>query len=68
VRSVAPEFGRHLIPAASSAWRATLDGASGGGVVTYAVDGQQRIAFAVGTNSPIWPVEKKTAKIVVFGR
>jgi alcohol dehydrogenase (cytochrome c) len=49
-------------------WRATLDGASGGGVVTYAVDGQQRVAFAVGTNSPIWPVERKTAKVVVFGR
>jgi len=49
-------------------WRTTLDGAPGGGIITYAVDGEQRVAFAVGTNSPICPVEKKTAKIVVFGR
>lgn len=47
-------------------WQTKLDGAPGGGVITYAVDGTQRVAFAVGTNSPIWPVEKKTAKIVVF--
>jgi len=49
-------------------WRTRLDGAPGGGIITDAVDGEQRVAFAVGTNSPIWPVEKKTAKIVVFGR
>ena len=49
-------------------WQTTLDGASGGGVITYMVDGAQRVAFAAGTNSPIWPVAKKTAKIVVFGR
>ena len=47
-------------------WQATLDGAAGGGVVSYAVDGVQRVAFVVGTNSPIWPVEKKTAKVAVY--
>jgi PQQ-dependent dehydrogenase (methanol/ethanol family) len=47
-------------------WRTTLDGAAGGGVISYAIDGTQRVAFVAGTNSPIWPVEKKTAKIVVF--
>ena len=47
-------------------WQSPLDGAAGGGVITYAVDGSQRVAFVAGTNSPIWPVEKKTAKIVVF--
>jgi alcohol dehydrogenase (cytochrome c) len=47
-------------------WQTKLDGAAGGGVITYAVDGTQRVAFVVGTNSPIWPVDKKTAKIVVF--
>lgn len=48
-------------------WKTALDGASGGGVITYVVDGAQRVAFAAGTNSPIWPVQKRTAKIVVFG-
>jgi alcohol dehydrogenase (cytochrome c) len=48
-------------------WNTALDGASGGGVITYVVDGAQRVAFAAGTNSPIWPVQKRTAKIVVFG-
>lgn len=48
-------------------WRTKLDGAAGGGVVTYAIEGRQRVAFVVGTNSPIWPVEKVTARIVVFG-
>jgi alcohol dehydrogenase (cytochrome c) len=47
-------------------WRAQLDGAAGGGVVSYEAGGAQRIAFVAGTNSPIWPVEKKTAKVVVF--
>jgi glucose dehydrogenase len=47
-------------------WRTSLGGAAGGGVITYDVGGQ-RVAFVVGTNSPIWPVEKKTAKIVVWG-
>lgn len=48
-------------------WRSPLEGAAGGGVITYSVNGAQRVAFAVGTNSPIWPVDKKSAKIVVFG-
>jgi glucose dehydrogenase len=47
-------------------WRTSLDGAAGGGVITYNA-GAQRVAFVVGTNSPIWPVQKKTAKIVVWG-
>jgi alcohol dehydrogenase (cytochrome c) len=47
-------------------WQARLDGAAGGGVVTYSIDGTQRVAFVAGTNSPIWPVDKKTAKVVVF--
>jgi alcohol dehydrogenase (cytochrome c) len=47
-------------------WQAQLDGAAGGGVISYAIDGRQRVAFVAGTNSPIWPVDRKTAKIVVF--
>lgn len=49
-------------------WQTTLDGTARGGIITYSVDGQQRVTFVAGTNSPSWPVEKKTAKIVVFGR
>jgi alcohol dehydrogenase (cytochrome c) len=60
----------YAFDAASGAilWRTTLDGAAGGGVITYAVDSRQWVAFVAGTNSPVWPVEKKSAKIVVFGR
>ena len=47
-------------------WQAKLDGAAGGGVISYAIDGVQRVAFVAGTNSPIWPVDRQTAKIVVF--
>lgn len=47
-------------------WQAKLEGAAGGGVITYSVDGKQRVAFVAGTNSPIWPVDRKSAKIVVF--
>jgi alcohol dehydrogenase (cytochrome c) len=47
-------------------WQTHVDGAAGGGVITYAIDGVQRVAFVAGTNSPIWPVDRKTAKIVVF--
>jgi outer membrane protein assembly factor BamB len=48
-------------------WSTKLDGALGGGVISYLVGSQQRIAVVSGTNSPIWPVPKATAKIVVFG-
>jgi alcohol dehydrogenase (cytochrome c) len=48
-------------------WQTGLDGAAGGGIITYTIRGRQRVAFVAGTNSPIWPVEHRTAKIVVFG-
>lgn len=47
-------------------WKTQVDGATGGGVISYAIDGVQRVAFVAGTNSPIWPVAKKSAKIVVY--
>lgn len=47
-------------------WLSKLDGAAGGGVISYEIEGRQRVAFVAGTNSPIWPVAKKTAKIVIF--
>jgi len=48
-------------------WRAELPGAPGGGIVTYLVDGKQRVAFVVGTRSQVFPVSAASAKIVVFG-
>jgi len=48
-------------------WSTKLDGAVGGGIVSYLVGGKQRIAAVTGTYSPIWPVPKTTSKIVVFG-
>ncbi len=47
-------------------WSRDLPGAIGGGVVTYEAGGSQRLAFAVGMTSPIWPTTKTTAKLVVL--
>ena len=49
-------------------WRARLPGVAGGGVITYVVDGRQYVAFAAANNSPIWPHDRQTAKVVVFAR
>ncbi len=48
-------------------WRTELPGAGGGGVITYLIEGQQRVAFVAGTRSPAFPVSPASAKIVVFG-
>ena len=48
-------------------WRTELPGAAGGGVITYVVDGKQRVAFVVGTRSTVFPVSASSAKIVIFG-
>src|SRR6266436_6552882 len=48
-------------------WQSELPGAAGGGVVSYLVDGRQKIAFVAGTRSPIFPVATASAKIVIFG-
>ncbi len=48
-------------------WQHQLDGAAGGGIITYAASGKQFVAVASGMTSPIWPTPKVTAKIVVFG-
>jgi alcohol dehydrogenase (cytochrome c) len=48
-------------------WRTDLPGAPGGGVITYMVDGKQRVAFVTGTRSPIFPVSPSSAKIVILG-
>ncbi|HET8712587.1 MAG TPA: PQQ-binding-like beta-propeller repeat protein [Gemmatimonadales bacterium] len=48
-------------------WRKSAGGAIGGGVITYEAGGKQRIAAAVGLNSPIWPVQGGPARVVVYG-
>ena len=40
---------------------------NGGGVLSYNAGGRQRIAVASGMKSPIWPVQPKSSRIVVFG-
>jgi alcohol dehydrogenase (cytochrome c) len=48
-------------------WSKKLDGAIGGGVITYSAGGSQNIAVASGMTSILWPTEQTTAKIVIFG-
>ncbi len=48
-------------------WSTQLDGAAGGGVISYVTDGEQRIAVAAGSISPNWPGPRTTGRIVVFG-
>ncbi len=38
----------------------------GAGVITYEVGGQQYIAVAGGSISPIWPLEPATSRVVIF--
>src|SRR5689334_2109756 len=48
-------------------WGQQLGGAIGGGVITYAVDGAQKVAAAFGFTHPVWPTKIVTAKIAVLG-
>jgi alcohol dehydrogenase (cytochrome c) len=48
-------------------WGQDLGGAIGGGVITYTVNGAQRIAVAAGFTHLAWPTKIVTAKIVVLG-
>jgi alcohol dehydrogenase (cytochrome c) len=47
-------------------WRKPAGGAIGGGVIAYETGGKERIAVAVGLNSPIWPVTGGPARVVVY--
>jgi len=49
-----------------SLWTHDLDGAIGGGVISYEANGKQFLTVASGMTSPIWPTADVTAKIVVF--
>lgn len=48
-------------------WSAKLDGAIGGGIITYNAGGSQKVAVAAGLTSILWPTEQATAKIVILG-
>jgi alcohol dehydrogenase (cytochrome c) len=49
-------------------WQTKFDGAPGGGLITYMVDGHQRVAIVSGTNTFVFPLSPKgNAKIVIFG-
>jgi PQQ-dependent dehydrogenase (methanol/ethanol family) len=47
-------------------WRDRIE-PNGGGVVSYSAGGRQRIAFASGMKSPLWPVSSKSSRVVVYG-
>ncbi|MBB2179428.1 pyrroloquinoline quinone-dependent dehydrogenase [Gluconacetobacter tumulicola] len=48
-------------------WGEKIDGAIGGGVITYTFDGSQKIAVATGFTSILWPTVPTTGKIVILG-
>jgi len=47
-------------------WRRQAGGAIGGGIIVYEAGGKERLAAAVGMNSPIWPVQGGAARVVVY--
>ena len=44
-----------------------LDGAVGGGVITYTAQSSQKVAVATGLHSIAWPADVASAKIVILG-
>ena len=48
-------------------WGQKIGGAIGGGVITYQVDGTQKVAVATGLTEILWPTEITTAKISILG-
>ena len=48
-------------------WGQQIGGAIGGGVVTYSVNGTQKIAVAKGLTAILWPTEITTAKVSILG-
>ena len=47
-------------------WQQDTGQSIGGGIISYAVGGQQRIGVAAGMNSPIWPGGAKHNRILVY--
>src|SRR6516162_9680473 len=48
-------------------WGQKIGGAIGGGVITYTVNGTQKVAVATGYVSPAFPAEIRRAKIAILG-
>jgi alcohol dehydrogenase (cytochrome c) len=48
-------------------WGQDLDGAIGGGVITYTAGGAQKVAVAAGFTNIGWPTKPVHAKVVVLG-
>ena len=48
-------------------WGQKIGGAVAGGVITYTVNGVQKVAVTTGLISPAWPVEIRTGKIAILG-
>jgi outer membrane protein assembly factor BamB len=48
-------------------WGQDLGGAIGGGVITYTVNGAQKVAVAAGFTHLAWPTKIVKAKVVVLG-
>jgi alcohol dehydrogenase (cytochrome c) len=48
-------------------WGADLGGGIGGGVITYTVNGAQKVAVAAGFTHIAWPTKVVKAKVVVLG-
>jgi alcohol dehydrogenase (cytochrome c) len=48
-------------------WGRKIGGAVGGGVITYQIDGAQKVAVATGLTEILWPTEITTAKVSILG-
>jgi alcohol dehydrogenase (cytochrome c) len=48
-------------------WGTNLGDAIAGGVITYSVNGAQRVAVAAGMAGLPWPTKQGTGKIVILG-
>lgn len=48
-------------------WGEKIGGAIGGGVITYTVNGAQKVAVATGLTEVLWPTEITTAKVSILG-
>ena len=48
-------------------WKSMTGNSTGGGVISYAVNGKQYIAIAVGMKSPIWKGVPKSSRILIYG-
>ena len=48
-------------------WGQKIGGAIGGGVITYTVNGTQKVAVATGYVAPAFPAEIRRARIAILG-